>query len=83
MQSKLCKRSEPLGSGWRSVLCGIGDISADETAVYFVSVFHALAAKVEKYNYKTTREAVRRTVVGSATAQEVVAGKNCQTWFGY
>ncbi len=58
-----------------------GTIPADEADDLFVSVgvfIHWAAeddAKIQKYNYEATKEALKRAVAGSPTAAEVVAGK--------
>ena len=58
-----------------------GTIPADEAVDLFVSVgvfIHWLAdddAKIQKYNYEATKEALERAVAGSPTAAEVVAAK--------
>jgi 5,6,7,8-tetrahydromethanopterin hydro-lyase len=58
-----------------------GTIPADEADDLFVSVgvfIHWLAeddAKIEKFNYEATKEALKRAVAGSPTAKEVVAQK--------
>ena len=58
-----------------------GTIPADEADNVFVSVgvfIHWLAeddAKIQDYNYKATREALKRAVDGVPTAAEVVAQK--------
>ena len=58
-----------------------GTIPADEADDLFVSVgvfIHWLAdddAKIQKYNYEATKEALERAVAGSPTAAEVVAAK--------
>ena len=58
-----------------------GTIPADETDDLFVSVgvfIHWMAeddAKIQKYNYDATKEALERAVAGSPTAAEVVAAK--------
>ena len=58
-----------------------GTIPADEADDLFVSVgvfIHWAAeddAKIQKFNYDATKEALKRAVAGSPTAAEVVAGK--------
>jgi 5,6,7,8-tetrahydromethanopterin hydro-lyase len=58
-----------------------GTIPADEADDLFVSVgvfihWHAEDdAKIQKYNYDATKEALKRAVAGSPTAAEVVAAK--------
>jgi 5,6,7,8-tetrahydromethanopterin hydro-lyase len=58
-----------------------GTIPADEADDLFVSVgvfIHWLAeddAKIEKFNYEATKEALKRAVAGTPTAKEVVAQK--------
>jgi 5,6,7,8-tetrahydromethanopterin hydro-lyase len=58
-----------------------GTIPADEADDLFVSVgvfIHWLAeddAKIEKFNYEATKEAIKRAVAGTPTAKEVVAQK--------
>ncbi|MGZ8143763.1 MAG: formaldehyde-activating enzyme [Methylosarcina sp.] len=58
-----------------------GTIPADEADDLFVSVgvfIHWAAeddAKIQKYNYEATKEAIKRAVAGSPTAAEVVKGK--------
>ena len=58
-----------------------GTIPADEADSLFVSVgvfIHWKAeddAKIQKYNYDATKEALQRAVAGSPTAAEVVAAK--------
>ena len=58
-----------------------GTIPADEADDLFVSVgvfIHWMAeddAKIQKYNYDATKEALERAVAGSPTAAEVVAAK--------
>jgi 5,6,7,8-tetrahydromethanopterin hydro-lyase len=58
-----------------------GTIPADEADDLFISVgvfIHWAAeddAKIQKYNYEATREAIKRAVTGSPTAAEVVKGK--------
>lgn len=58
-----------------------GTIPADEADDLFVSVgvfIHWDAeddAKIQKYNYDATKEALKRAVAGSPTAAEVVKGK--------
>lgn len=58
-----------------------GTIPADEADDLFVSVgvfIHWLAeddAKIEKFNYEATKEALKRAVAGLPTAKEVVAQK--------
>ncbi len=62
-----------------------GTIPADEADDLFISVgvfIHWLAdddAKIQKYNYEATREAIKRAVDGSPTAKEVVAAKATAT----
>ena len=62
-----------------------GTIPADEADNLFVAVgvfIHWLAeddAKIQKYNYEATKEALERAVAGSPTAKEVVAGKATAT----
>lgn len=62
-----------------------GTIPADEADNLFVAVgvfIHWLAeddAKIQKYNYEATKEAIARAVAGSPTAQEVVAAKATAT----
>ncbi len=59
-----------------------GTIPAEEADDIFISVgvfihWHAADdAKIQEYNYKATREAIKRAVEGSPTAAEVVAKKN-------
>ncbi|MDA1343716.1 MAG: formaldehyde-activating enzyme [Methyloglobulus sp.] len=59
-----------------------GTIPADEADDLFVSVgvfihWHAEDdAKIQKYNYDATKEALKRAVAGSPTAAEVVAAKS-------
>jgi len=59
-----------------------GTIPADEADDLFVSVgvfIHWNAeddAKIEKFNYEATKEALKRAVAGSPTAAEVVAQKS-------
>jgi 5,6,7,8-tetrahydromethanopterin hydro-lyase len=58
-----------------------GTIPADEADDLFVSVgvfIHWAAeddAKIQKYNYEATKEAIKRAVAGTPTAAEVVKGK--------
>lgn len=58
-----------------------GTIPADEADDLFVAVgvfIHWAAeddAKIQKYNYDATKEALKRAVAGSPTAAEVVKGK--------
>jgi len=58
-----------------------GTIPADEADDLFVSVgvfIHWLAdddAKIQKYNYEATKEALERAVAGTPTAAEVVVAK--------
>jgi 5,6,7,8-tetrahydromethanopterin hydro-lyase len=58
-----------------------GTIPADEADDLFVAVgvfihWHAEDdAKIQKYNYDATKEALKRAVAGSPTAAEVVAAK--------
>lgn len=58
-----------------------GTIPADEADDLFVSVgvfIHWMAeddAKIQKYNYDATKEALERAVAGSPTASEVVSAK--------
>ncbi len=58
-----------------------GTIPADEAGDLFISVgvfIHWDAeddAKIQKYNYDATKEALQRAVAGSPTAAEVVKGK--------
>lgn len=58
-----------------------GTIPADEADDLFISVgvfIHWDAeddAKIQKYNYDATKEALKRAVAGSPTAAEVVKGK--------
>jgi 5,6,7,8-tetrahydromethanopterin hydro-lyase len=58
-----------------------GTIPADEADDLFVSVgvfIHWMAeddAKIEKYNYDATKEALERAIAGTPTAKEVVAAK--------
>jgi len=58
-----------------------GTIPADEADDLFVSVgvfIHWAAtddAKIQKFNYEATKEAIKRAVAGSPTAAEVVKGK--------
>ena len=58
-----------------------GTIPADEADDLFVSVgvfIHWMAeddAKIEEFNYKATKEALKRAIDGSPTAKEVVAAK--------
>lgn len=58
-----------------------GTIPANEADDLFICVgvfIHWQAeddAKIEKYNYAATKEALKRAVAGSPTAAEVVAGK--------
>jgi 5,6,7,8-tetrahydromethanopterin hydro-lyase len=58
-----------------------GTIPADEADDLFVSVgvfIHWAAeddAKIQKFNYDATKEALKRAVAGSPTAAEVVSGK--------
>jgi 5,6,7,8-tetrahydromethanopterin hydro-lyase len=58
-----------------------GTIPADEADDLFISVgvfIHWLAeddAKIEKFNYEATKEAIKRAVAGTPTAKEVVAQK--------
>jgi 5,6,7,8-tetrahydromethanopterin hydro-lyase len=58
-----------------------GTIPADEADDLFVAVgvfIHWAAeddAKIQKYNYDATKEALKRAVAGSPTAAEVVSGK--------
>jgi 5,6,7,8-tetrahydromethanopterin hydro-lyase len=59
-----------------------GTIPADEADDLFVSVgvfIHWNAeddAKIEKFNYEATKEALKRAIAGSPTAAEVVAQKS-------
>jgi len=59
-----------------------GTIPADEADDLFISVgvfIHWLAeddAKIQKYNYEATKEALARAIAGSPTASEVVAAKS-------
>ena len=59
-----------------------GTIAASEADDLFVSVgvfIHWLAeddAKIQKYNYEATKEALERAVAGSPTAAEVVKAKS-------
>jgi 5,6,7,8-tetrahydromethanopterin hydro-lyase len=59
-----------------------GTIPADEADDLFVSVgvfIHWAAtddAKIQKFNYEATKEALKRAVAGSPTAAEVVKGKS-------
>jgi len=58
-----------------------GTIPADEADDLFVAVgvfIHWAAeddAKIQKFNYDATKEALKRAVAGSPTAAEVVGGK--------
>jgi 5,6,7,8-tetrahydromethanopterin hydro-lyase len=58
-----------------------GTIPAEEADDIFISVgvfIHWLAeddAKIQEYNYKATREAIKRAVDGTPTAKEVLAQK--------
>jgi 5,6,7,8-tetrahydromethanopterin hydro-lyase len=58
-----------------------GTIPADEADDLFVAVgvfIHWAAeddAKIQKFNYDATKEALQRAVAGSPTAAEVVAAK--------
>jgi 5,6,7,8-tetrahydromethanopterin hydro-lyase len=58
-----------------------GTIPADEADDLFVSVgvfIHWAAnddAKIQKFNYEATKEAIKRAVAGAPTAAEVVKGK--------
>ncbi|MGR9087058.1 MAG: formaldehyde-activating enzyme [Gammaproteobacteria bacterium] len=58
-----------------------GTIPADEADDLFISVgvfIHWAAeddAKIQKYNYEATKEAIQRAVAGSPTAAEVVKAK--------
>ncbi len=58
-----------------------GTIPADEADDLFVSVgvfIHWQAeddAKIEKFNYQATKEAIKRAIDGTPTAKEVVAAK--------
>ena len=75
------------GPAQRGVAMGVADcvengtIPADEADDLFVSVgvfIHWMAeddAKIQKYNYDATKEALERAVAGSPTAAEVVAAK--------
>lgn len=62
-----------------------GTIPADEADDLFVSVgvfIHWAAeddAKIQKYNYEATKEALKRAVAGSPTAAEVVKAKATST----
>ena len=59
-----------------------GTIPADEADDLFVSVgvfIHWAAnddAKIQKFNYEATKEALKRAVTGAPTAAEVVKGKS-------
>lgn len=59
-----------------------GTIPVDEAGDCYISVgvfIHWLAednAKIQKYNYQATKEALKRAVSGSPTAAEVVLQKN-------